>query len=65
MEDSKKRSRYLVGLSEASPARDFRLALFVLARARVVSLALLFGTFVWHCLFLREHVCFGRHVIVV
>ena len=38
MEDSKKRSRYLVGLSEASPACDFRLALFVLARARVVSL---------------------------
>ena len=35
MEDSKKRFRYLIGLSEASPACDFRLALFVLARARV------------------------------
>ena len=39
MEDSKKRSRHLVGSSEASPARDFRLALFVFARARVVSLS--------------------------
>ena len=39
MEDSKKRSRYLVGLSEASPACDFRLALFVLARARVFACA--------------------------
>ena len=35
MEDSKKRSRHLVGLSEASPACGFRLALFVLERARV------------------------------
>ena len=39
MEDSKKRSMYLVGLSEASSARVFRLALFVFARARVVSLS--------------------------
>ena len=45
MEDNKKRSRYLVGSSEASPARDFRLALFVLARARLVSLSS------------REHFC--------
>ena len=39
MEDSKKRSMYLVGLSEASSARVFRLALFVFASARVVSLS--------------------------
>jgi hypothetical protein len=31
MEDSKKRSKYLVGLSEASSARVSRLALFVFA----------------------------------
>ena len=37
MEDSKKRSRHLVGSSEASPARDFRLALFVFARVVCVS----------------------------
>ena len=37
MEDSKKRSMYLVGLSETSSARVFRLALFVFALSTFVS----------------------------